>query len=164
MDNGPKASSTPRRVLRIALAAAKWLVVVSGVALLLVVLVNLRDEDLTPEAKALAEFEPPTVPDGQNAFVALTGFDAPMGGDPIAAGARAVKELAVETRLADLASDKVPPFLVGAGPEVRNPYDGKPFAWDAATRSLTFEPKSERVLKKWKFKAAVPPPLSAAAR
>lgn len=90
MATGPEAASMPRRILRIALQAATWLVVVSGVVLLLVVLVNLRDEELTPEAKALAQWQPPNVPKHQNAYLALVGFDAPAGVDPISEGARII--------------------------------------------------------------------------
>jgi hypothetical protein len=80
------------RALRIVLTTIKWIVVAAGAALLVVVLVNLRDEDLTPEARALAEPERPSVPDAQNAYLLLAGFDTPVGSDPVAAGARLVSE------------------------------------------------------------------------
>jgi len=80
------------RALRIALKTIKWVAVVLLVGAAGVVLVNLRDEDLSPEAKALAAFHPSAVPDEQNAYLALVGFDAPSGIDPIAAGAKIVKE------------------------------------------------------------------------
>jgi hypothetical protein len=66
-----------RRALRIALSVFKWIAVVGCIALLVVVLINLRDEELTPEAQALAEFHRPSIPDEQNAYFALIGFDAP---------------------------------------------------------------------------------------
>jgi hypothetical protein len=59
---------------------------------LLVALINLHDEDLTPEAKKLAQFHPAPVPDHQNAFLALAGFDAPEGSDPIVVGAKIVSD------------------------------------------------------------------------
>ncbi len=70
----------------------KWLAIVGGAVLLIVLLVNSRDQELTPEARALAEYHPPSVPDRQNAYLALVGFDAPAGIDPIATGARIVGE------------------------------------------------------------------------
>jgi hypothetical protein len=90
MDTGPEKLSAPHRAFRIALTTVKWLGVAVCVGAMLVVLINLRDEELTPEAKALAEFQPPAVPDQKNAYLALVGFDAPIGGDPIAAGAKIV--------------------------------------------------------------------------
>jgi len=81
-----------RRAFRIALATSKWLAVLGGAALLVVFLVNARDEELTPETRALAEYHPPSVPDAQNAYLALVGFDAPAGSDPIVVGAHFVAE------------------------------------------------------------------------
>jgi hypothetical protein len=81
-----------RRALGIALKALKWIAIVGCTALAIVVVINLHDEELTPEAQALAEFHRPTIPDAQNAYLALVGFDAPSGGDPIATGAQMVKE------------------------------------------------------------------------
>ena len=49
----------------------------------------------------------------------------------------------LELRLAAIPPDRVQAFLADAGKETKNPYDGKPFAWDPATRMLTFTPRSE---------------------
>lgn len=80
------------RTFRIVLATIKWLAIVGVAALLVVLLVNSRDEALTPEASSLAEFQTPAIPDTQNAYLALIGFDAPSGLDPTAAGASLVAE------------------------------------------------------------------------
>lgn len=51
-------------------------------------------------------------------------------------GVRLAALLAVELRSAGVALDKVPDYVAAAS--LRNPYDGKPFDWDARTRSLIF--------------------------
>ena len=107
MDTVPETSSAARRALRLGLSAAKWIVVLSGGVLLLVGLVNLRDEELTPEAQALAEFQRPPLPEGQNAYLALVGFDAPMGVDPIAAGIQVVTEHEVSSVTDPLGAKRV---------------------------------------------------------
>lgn len=84
--------NTLRRAFRIVLAIGKWFAIVSGCALLVVFLVNARDEELTPETRALAEYHSPSVPDAQNAYLALVGFDAPAGADPVVAGAHFIAE------------------------------------------------------------------------
>lgn len=81
-----------RRAFRIALTIGKWVAIVSGATLLVVILANARDEELTSATKALAEYHPPSVPDAQNAYLVLIGFDAPAGSDPIVAGASLVAE------------------------------------------------------------------------
>jgi len=86
------------RALRIALSTIKWVAIVGCAGAVIVVLVNLRDEDLAPEAQALAEFHRPAVPDAQNAYLVMVGFDAPAGSDPISAGAKIVKENEVVAR------------------------------------------------------------------
>ena len=64
----------------------------------------------------------------------------------------------LEVRLANVASDAVPAFLAGAGAETMNPYDNKPFAWDPASRSVSFTPMNPKPWRNWSFKAEVPPP------
>jgi hypothetical protein len=81
-----------RRALRIVLAIIKWLVIAVVAALAVVVLVNLRHAELTPEARSLSELHNPSVADRQNLYLALVGFDAPAGADPIITGARIVAE------------------------------------------------------------------------
>ncbi len=81
-----------RRTLRFVRAIIKWFAILGGAAILIVLFVNARDQELTPEARSLAEFQHPHVPDEQNAYLAFIGFDAPKGTDPIAAGARLVAE------------------------------------------------------------------------
>jgi len=81
-----------RRPLRIALATIKWLAIVGGAALVVVLLVNSRDEALTPEASSLAELQTSALPNAQNAYLVLIGFDAPPGVEPTAAGASLVAE------------------------------------------------------------------------
>src|SRR5258707_4454120 len=81
-----------RRALRIALKTVTWVAIVGCTGMFVVVLINLRDEALTPEAQSLAEFHRPSLPDEQNAYLALVGFDAPSDGDPIAAGVQIVEK------------------------------------------------------------------------
>ncbi len=49
-----------RRALRIALKTVTWVAIVGCTGMLVVVLINLRDEALTPEAQSLAEYPFPT--------------------------------------------------------------------------------------------------------
>lgn len=50
----------------------------------------------------------------------------------------------LDLRLASLPLAQVPRFLERAGPESRNPLDGRPFHWDAARRTLSFDPLDRR--------------------
>ncbi len=50
----------------------------------------------------------------------------------------------LEIRLATVPPDGVQAFLSNAGAETRNPYDGTPFTWDAATGTLSFQPQTQR--------------------
>jgi len=77
-----------RRAFRIALKLTKWLAIAGVSIYLLLVLVNLPDEALTAEERALAEPNRPAVPDSQNIYVALLGFYAPPGIDSMAYGAK----------------------------------------------------------------------------
>jgi hypothetical protein len=60
--------------------------------LLLLALVNLRDPDISAQARSMARFEPGAIaPDG-NAYIALLGLSAPQDVDPIAEGKRLVAD------------------------------------------------------------------------
>jgi hypothetical protein len=50
----------------------------------------------------------------------------------------------LELRLAAVPLAQVPRFLERAGPHSANPLDGRPFHWDAARRSLSFDPLDRR--------------------
>ncbi|MDR2173139.1 MAG: hypothetical protein LBE32_02895 [Burkholderiales bacterium] len=60
----------------------------------LAVLINWRDEVLSDEARALLEARPmKTVPDNENIFVAMAGFNAPEGDDIFEAGGSHIEEI-----------------------------------------------------------------------
>jgi hypothetical protein len=86
----PIAKGIARRALGILAKTAMWVGIVALTLLVIFMAINWRDEDLTSEARALAEFQPSPIPDSQNAYLALLGFDAPSGVDAIAAGAKVV--------------------------------------------------------------------------
>ena len=75
----------PARIVTI--AATIFGAVVLG-ALLLFVLVNLRDADISAEARSMARFAPAPVTADGNAYIALLGLTAPQGIDPITEGIR----------------------------------------------------------------------------
>ena len=50
----------------------------------------------------------------------------------------------LELRLAAVPLREVPRFLERAGPDSKNPLDARPFHWDAARRSLSFDPLDRR--------------------
>lgn len=70
--------------------ALKWLAVAHlaliVIPLAVLLLANLRDEELTPAAAAFLQTERSSVPDEQNAFYYLVGFNAPLAEHPHAAG------------------------------------------------------------------------------
>jgi hypothetical protein len=70
--------------------ALKWLGIVLfallGVPLAVLLLINLRDEALLPEAVAYMRNDAASLPDEQNAFYYLLGFGAPLADDPHKAG------------------------------------------------------------------------------
>ena len=110
-----------RRTLRIIFRALKWIFILCAFAYFAMVLVNLRDEELSPDARALAEYHKPGVADEQNAYLALVGFDAPTGVNPIDEGARriaaqnaaAVGDPWGRQRLAKIAEGKSQPAIPG---------------------------------------------------
>lgn len=57
-----------------------------AIPLAFVILINLRDEALLPEAAALMDSAPPKVPSGDNAFYYVVGFEVPLSEDPHKAG------------------------------------------------------------------------------
>ena len=65
----------------------------------------------------------------------------------------------LDLRLAAVEPDQMATFLADTGPDTRNPYTGQPFAWDAATRELSFKPTSNRWMG-WSTRTTVPPPAS----
>jgi len=64
----------------------KWLGIVALVLVGVPLLMNLRDEKLTPEAIAFMKAERPAVADEQNAYYHVLGFDAALADDPHKAG------------------------------------------------------------------------------
>lgn len=77
-------------VARVAGAAAKVLAAAAALTLVLAILVNLRDEEISAEARAMARYEPPAAAVTGNAYVALLGLSAPADADPQAVGARLI--------------------------------------------------------------------------
>lgn len=77
-------------VARVAGAAAKVLAAAAALTLVLAILVNLRDEEISAEARAMARYEPPVAAVTGNAYVALLGLSAPADADPQAVGARLI--------------------------------------------------------------------------
>ena len=87
----------------------KWLLrAVLGTVLLAVVaygvllLVNLKDEELSPAAKSFAEAAKRSVPAGQNGYFAMLGLRAPEGADPHADGSERFARSAAEIRSGNL--------------------------------------------------------------
>ncbi|HKW79917.1 MAG TPA: hypothetical protein VJQ49_02810 [Casimicrobiaceae bacterium] len=72
--------------------AAWCLIAATLLALLLAVVVNLHDEEISPLARQMSRLEPHPIPVAGNAYVALLGLSAPAGADPLAEGARLVAE------------------------------------------------------------------------
>jgi hypothetical protein len=64
----------------------------TAVALSLAVLINLRDPDISAQARAMASFQPPAIAAESNAYIALLGFTAPAEMDPITEGKRLAAE------------------------------------------------------------------------
>jgi hypothetical protein len=98
-------ASNPARIARLAgaiLAAA------AVSALSLAVLVNLRDPEISQEARVMARYELPVIAPEGNAYVALLGLGAPPRVDPLAEGMRLAGERD-STRFADpFARQRVP--------------------------------------------------------
>ncbi|HEX4524417.1 MAG TPA: hypothetical protein VH704_12925 [Casimicrobiaceae bacterium] len=84
---------------RIAKLAAWTLVAAVVCALAAAVLINLRDPEISPQARAMAKFKLPATPPEGNAYLVLLGLTAPSGVDPLAEGQR----LAAEHDIASLA-------------------------------------------------------------
>jgi hypothetical protein len=61
-----------------------WALII--IVTVLLVLISHRDEPLSEEAQALLAVKPADVPDRENIFVAMAGFDAPEGQDMFEAG------------------------------------------------------------------------------
>jgi hypothetical protein len=78
-----------RKPARIAAVATGTL---TAVALSLAVLINLRDQDISAQARAMARFQPPAIAAEDNAYVALLGLTAPAEIDPITEGKRLAAE------------------------------------------------------------------------
>src|SRR5690242_15905396 len=76
------------RPARIATIAGTMLGAVVLGALLLFVLVNLRDADISVQARSMARFAAEPIDADGNAYIALLGLTAPPGADPVAEGKR----------------------------------------------------------------------------
>jgi len=81
-----------RRTLLVILHTLKWALILCAFVYVALVLVNLRDEELSAEERSLAQYHNPAVVDGQNAYLALLGFGAAAGADPIDDGARRIAD------------------------------------------------------------------------
>ncbi len=80
-----------KRILRRLGQVVGGLAAVVIVLILIAVAINARDEDLSPEAKALLVPPPNPFPDKDNLYVALMGFDAPADQTPLQLGAARIK-------------------------------------------------------------------------
>ncbi|MCL2296969.1 MAG: hypothetical protein FWC38_09750 [Proteobacteria bacterium] len=81
------------RVARFLWKAVKWTFLVAVTLFALAVLINWWDEPLSDDARALLETTPVEVPDNENIFVAMAGFNAPEGKDIFEAGRRHIEEI-----------------------------------------------------------------------
>jgi hypothetical protein len=77
---------------RIAKLAAWTLAAAAVCALTAAVLVNLRDPEISPQARAMAHFELPAIAAEGNAYLVLLGFSAPASVDPLTEGKRLAAE------------------------------------------------------------------------
>jgi hypothetical protein len=94
------AQPRTRGVLRKFLVVAKWAIwILVGLCLLLVG-INLFDEDLSPEARALLTAPPNPYRPEDNLYLALLGFEAKAGESPIKAGQARVAAYEVEAAAA----------------------------------------------------------------
>ncbi|MDR0771106.1 MAG: hypothetical protein LBE75_07890 [Burkholderiales bacterium] len=84
------------RIARVLWKIIKWTVLVTVALFALAVLINLRDEPLSDEARALLETKPVNVPDNENIFVAMAGFNAPEGEDIFEFGRKRIEEIEKE--------------------------------------------------------------------
>ena len=87
-----------RRSTQAAVRIAKWAALACIAFVAGVIVVNLFDEELSPEVAALAVRSPP-VPARDNAYLALLGIGAPARTDPIDDGLRQVAEHEEETMM-----------------------------------------------------------------
>ncbi|MCL2872853.1 MAG: hypothetical protein FWF41_07775 [Betaproteobacteria bacterium] len=74
----------------------KWTFLVVFTLFVLLVLINWRDEPLSDEARALLETKSVEIPDRENIFVAMAGFNAPEGCDIFEYGRNKSKEIEKE--------------------------------------------------------------------
>ncbi|MDR2174015.1 MAG: hypothetical protein LBE32_07445 [Burkholderiales bacterium] len=84
------------RLARFLWKAVKWTFLVAMTLFTLAVLINWRDEALSDEALALLETTPIKVPDNENIFVAMAGFNAPEGDDIFEVGRRRIEKIEKE--------------------------------------------------------------------
>ena len=82
-------ASNPARIARL---AAAILAAAAVSALSLAVMINLRDGEISAEARAMAHYELPAIAADGNAYIALLGLDAPSRIDPLAEGMRLAAE------------------------------------------------------------------------
>jgi hypothetical protein len=80
-----------RRAAQVAVSVVMWVALVCIAFVAAVVVLNLFDEELSPNVAVLA-IRPQPVPARDNAYLALLGIDAPAGVDPIDEGLRLVEE------------------------------------------------------------------------
>jgi hypothetical protein len=80
-----------RHAAQVAIRVVKWVALVCIAFVAAVVVLNLFDEELSPNVEALA-MRPQPVPARDNAYLALLGIDAPAGVDAVDEGLRLVEE------------------------------------------------------------------------
>jgi hypothetical protein len=81
-----------RRTLRVIAVASLWALGVCVFVVVSILAINAFDEKPNEASQKLAASSGSAIPDSDNAYLALIGFDAPVGTEPIAEGRRLVAE------------------------------------------------------------------------
>ncbi|HEY2864825.1 MAG TPA: hypothetical protein VGK37_14495 [Casimicrobiaceae bacterium] len=84
------------RPVRIATTVAAGAAAAVLAALAVAALINMRDAEISTQARSMARFVPAAIPADNNAYVALLGLTAPRRSDPLAEGRRLIAERASE--------------------------------------------------------------------
>ncbi len=123
---------------RIATIAGTMLGAVVLGALLLFVMVNLRDADISVQARSMARFAARPLGADGNAYIALLGLTAPPGADPVAEGKRLAADYDGSLETDPFSRQRLPRRLRDNDPEQ---YDQVGFAGDLdATCDILSEP------------------------
>lgn len=84
------------RTVRIAATVAACVGVAILAALSVAAFINMRDAEISTQARSMARFVPAAIPVDDNAYVALLGLTAPQRSEPLAEGKRLVAQRAGE--------------------------------------------------------------------